>query len=336
MPVKDERLARKIARVRDGELEEARRRFGDSLTGAAFSEDGIRSIAEDINEAALKALWAQPAYGAVARRLAELGVPRAADKGVVAHALRDGFRMGTATVALYLHATPGGLTYSRLLAVGALTGNPGHGKTHALIAYMRFLGYIEPGGVGDDGRERPYRPTERMREAFRSYFLEHLQAITPLSPEAGAVKQLIEAEDGLFDRFMAHVGEGMMLIGMVGRQQEDQGPTMGLFSDRRSGMAMLWRILLSAPDDGRWPAAESFPLSIADLARRCGVSRSHVQRLLKDAEAAGMLTTDGLGGVRVTPLLHQEVHSFLGIFVICLAGCARDLLKGRTARGHGG
>lgn len=328
MPLKDERLARKIARVRHGELATARARFGATLSSDAFSEAGLRSFAEDMNEAAIQAVWSRPGYEAVARRLAQLGAPEAADKGVIAHALRDSFRMASAMVALYLHATPGGLTYSRLLALGALSGNGGHGRTHALIAYMRFLGYIEPGASGEDGRERPYRPTPRMREAFRRYFLEHLEAIAPLSAEADTVRRLIEGDERQFDAFMARVGEGMIVIGMVGRESPPE-PDISLFSERRSGLTMLWRLLLSAPEAETWPSREAFPLSIADLARRCGVSRSHVQRLLKDAEAAGMLQVDGAGGVRATSLLHQEVHSFMAMVVICFVGCARNLLEDR-------
>lgn len=328
MSLKDERLARKIARVRDDELATARARFGATLSGYAFSEAGLRAFADDMNEAAIQAVWSKPGYPAVARRLAELGAPEAADKGVVAHALRDSFRVASAIAALYLDATPGGLTYSRLLALGALGGNGGHGRTHAVIAYMRFLGYIEPGAAGEDGRERPYRPTARMRSAFRRYFVEHLEAIAPLSAEAGALLRLIEADEGQFDTFMARVGEGMIVIGMVGRDGPAE-PDISLFSERRSGLALLWRMLLSTPAGETWPSRDVFPLSIADLARRTGVSRSHVQRMIKDAEAVGMLEVDGAGGVRATSLLHQEVHSFLAMLVICFTGCARNLLEDR-------
>lgn len=330
MPLNDKAFGAKLDRVASAELEQARARFSQVAPQSAFSEDVVENVRKDLNEAAIRAVWEHPAYPAMARRLAELGVPDRADNGVIAHALRDAVRLWGGMWCLYLCATPGGLTFSRFDTLQRVAGIGGRARTHGMIAYLRFIGYIEPDADGGgDGRERRYRPTTRMREAFRSYFTESMDVIAPLWPDAAAVLPLM-GEDEAFDDFTAAVGEGLMIAGLLARM--NNAPGLSDFSGRRSGMVMLWALLLSAPQTESWPCPDTFPIRIAEIARRAGVSRAHLQRLLQDCQANGMMALDGAGNLRFRTLLRREVDTYNAMFVICMGACARKVLALRAER----
>lgn len=324
MPLNDKAFGAKLDKVRGPETHQVRGRFRQVVPEHAFSPEAVESIRRDLNEAAIQAIWEHPAYPAMARRLAELGVPDREDNGLIAHALRDALRLWSGLWCLYLCATPGGLTFSRFDTLHEVAGIGGRARTHGMIAYLRFIGYIEPdadGGV--DGRERRYRPTPRMREAFRRYFIENLEIAAPIRPEAAAMLPLMN-DDQAFETFMAAVGEGMMIAGALARM--NHAPGLSDFSGRRSGMVMLWVLLLSAPETRSWPCPDPFPIKVADIARRAGVSRAHLQRLLRDCQASGMMALDEGNTLRFRTLLQREVDTYNAMVVICMAGCARNTL----------
>ncbi|MDQ0462346.1 AraC-like DNA-binding protein [Caulobacter ginsengisoli] len=319
LTVDDGRLAARIAQIRGEQLERVRRRLGTAIPTHVVSEETLTAIAHDVREAELLRVLNDPAYPGVARTLAELG--SGGGGGLIDKALRDVTRLVGAMWALYLDATPGGLTHSRLTALWEASHTGGRTHAYALLAWLQFLAYIEPAGEApDDGRARLYRPTERMRSAFRAYFTAQLRAIAPLRPEAAQVADRI-GDPQVFARFVALTGEGLLAATLLLRPQ--QPPPFNLISRRRSGLVMLWTLLLSAPQAGVWPPAGAFPVSVNDLARRSGVSRMHLQRLLDDTVRAGMLARGQDGTVRVRSGLRREVNSFLALLVVCLANTAR-------------
>src|SRR5581483_5108036 len=66
------------------------------------------------------------------------------------------------------------------------------------------------------------------------------------------------------------------------------GPLRQIFIARDGGMRILQQLMIGQPP-GRRRLLEAAPLSRADLARRHRVSRTHISRLLGDAQAAGAL-----------------------------------------------
>jgi hypothetical protein len=320
LTVNDRRLAARIAEVRGEQLERVRRRVGTAIPTHVISEEFLTAIAHDVREAEILRVLTDPAFPAVARTLAELGA--GGHGGMIDKALRDATRLVAASWALYLDATPGGLTHSRLTALWEASHTGGRTHAYAMLAWLRFLAYIEPAGESaEDGRARLYRPTERMRSAFRSYYAAQLRAMAPLHPEVLAVADGLE-DPAVFARFVALSGEGLLAVTQLLRP--DQPPAFNQFSRRRSGMVMLWTLLLSSPDRSAWPSAGTFPISVADLARRAGVSRMHQQRFLDDAVQAGMLARYPDGAVRVRSSMRREVNGFLAIMILCLVHTARQ------------
>ena len=315
--INNARLAAKVEQVRTEQMERVRRRLGSAVPAHVLSEAWLTDVSAAIREEELERVWSHPDYPEMARRFAALGAPRTADNAMVNHALRDSARLVAGIWALYLHAG-GGLTHSRLDALLDVAGSGGRARSAAMIAYMRFLGYIEPAAAAD-GRERRYQPTDRMRGAFRRYFADQLEVGRMLEPRVQ--RMLARMDDAAaFDAFMAVLGEGLLITALLHRL--NTGPSLSVFSGRRSGMVILWELLLMAPAGEVWPTRETFPYTVAELARRCGVSRTHVLRTLRETEAVGMLALEGEGRIRILDMLHVEVNSFVALSLICLNACA--------------
>lgn len=323
MAINDDRLARNVEHVRTVVLEKARLRVARDLAVHTLSDRLLEDVVRLVSEERVARLTVHPAFPAVVKAVAAQESPGVHDPGLLGHAMRDANKMTAAILALYLDATPGGLTHARLDALTDLAGVGGRAKTHALIAYMRFLGYIEPAPAEGDGRERRYRPTPRMREAFRRFFIDRMTALLPIAPELGPGIARIARDDD-FRAFMAIIGEGLVILAM--QHKLNDGPSLDVFSRRRSGLITLWRLMLSAPPEDSWPPQQRFRFSAIDLARKGSVARSHVQRLLRDAAAVGMLEIEDDGWVRVTPLLRGEVNAYIAILAITLGYCCRELM----------
>lgn len=93
---------------------------------------------------------------------------------------------------------------------------------------------------------------------------------------------------------------------------------LGIFLERDCGMLILMDLMLAQPADRSRLLARA-PLSRYGLARDYGVSRAHINKMLSDAAAAGLLSLEDDGGTvlfshRLSELL--ELHSaaiFLGL-----------------------
>lgn len=321
MAISDEVLAATLEVIRREQIDRVRRRLGSTTPAHVLSEAQLQDTAHHIREAEIARVCGHPAFSRVGRAIAQAGLPEAADNGVAIHALRDVGKLAAATWALYLHVTPGGLTHARFDAFCEVSGHGSKAWSYALLTYLRFLGYIEPSAETGDLRERHYRPTDRMRQAFRGFVVSHLRAVAPIDADSGAYAARVEADDAAFDAFMAELGVGSLVVGLLHRF--NPGPTLDIFSRRRSGMVILWGLLLSAPPSDGWPPREAFPLSLAAMARKAGVSRMHLTRALRDGEQAGLLALDGAGSVQVTDLLRTEVNTFAALYVICLGATVR-------------
>lgn len=320
--VNNERLRGRIEIIRTQQLERLRTRAGGMVGAHVLTDERFEWVAEAMREEHILAIWADPAYPEMARRFAEIGAPKNRDNAIVHHALLDLGRLAAGIWALYLHSG-GGLTHTRLAALWELSGGGGsRARAHAMIAYMRFLGYIEPDAPAADGRERRYRPTRRMRDSFSQYFGEQLEVVAMIRPEIRRVIDRLH-DDAVFDAFMALLGEGMLIVSLI--YNVSASADLNVFSGRRSGMVILWEIVLMAGPVEDWPNSAPFAFTVAELARRSNVSRTHVLRALRAAEADDMLDLSREGSLRIRSKLRIEVNTFIALSLICLGACAMGL-----------
>lgn len=208
----------------------------------------------------------------------------------------DRGRFIVALLATALHhglAGPGGLTAARLKATCAETGLCSPGRARALLALMQWAGYLAP---AEQGR---LVPTRRLVDMHRERIAPQLATAALVAPEAAPAA----------DR----IGEAAVLAGFCLAQCEafvagfrfvEHAPALSVFVERNAGLLVL--LSLKLVEVGEMPAATA---SVAALARRFHVSRPHVGRMLRDAEAAGLVRRTG-ESVRMQPALLAALNCF--------------------------
>lgn len=262
---------------------------------------------------ALDAVIARPDFQRLARGYVTCWLPKSDDSRLLEITMRDLGRLVSGYWALYLDASPGGLTLSRLskLLEGTALSSPG--RARALLLYLRFLGYIEPDtGQRGDGREKRFRPTAQMKEAVRERLRRDFAALRDGDPALAAMADRLEDET-LFSFFnWAH---GAFLAAQF-KVYRVKTVSLDTFSSRYSGMMMLARMLLSGEPDDQFPPIRPVSYTVAGLARDAGLSRAQVRRLLGEAEREGFMVPAGEGRMTFTPLFAEHFNMFAAAMIL--------------------
>lgn len=173
-----------------------------------------------------------------------------------------------------------------------------------MIVFLRFIGYIEPVKGSGDARVRAYQPTGRMAAAFRERYRLECEAAATLDPAFATALARINEPD-FFAAMMAAIGE-LTLAGL--QQFEPQQTSLNAISHRFAGMMVLGELLATVETpDGAYPPVGDFRLSLATLAKACGVSRTQARRILQAGQAEGFFGLPGEGEITLTPLLAEHV-----------------------------
>jgi hypothetical protein len=85
---------------------------------------------------------------------------------------------------------------------------------------------------------------------------------------------------------------------------------------------------LGAADDDALVSGAPAAVSISELARRIGSSRTHVIKLLNDTAADGLVDRSSGDGIVLLPRLSDAVHEFFAIGYLFLAHCAKAIREG--------
>ncbi|CAN5777214.1 hypothetical protein BH11PSE1_BH11PSE1_14560 [soil metagenome] len=237
--------------------------------------------------------------------------------------LKDGGRFFAGLLALYLHAT-GGLTLARLRDLCARTGITSRGRVLAVLSGLRMIGFIEPAPRKGDARVQLYRPTARMVGAFRGRISVELQGCALLSEPAARLLARFE-EDAVFSAVMARLGD---LLTTPALFNNAPASPIAIFSDRNAGTIILYALLAGGEPGDRFPPRGPVRMSVAGLAGRFKVSRTHVLRLLRDAESQGLLRRDSEGVTGwLEPALQREAELLFQLVFAILDGLAKEVLR---------
>lgn len=280
---------------------------------------------EGVSDEKIATLRALPGYADACRQL-NRQAQALAKKDTVFHAnFRDIGRMVLGTLALYLHAT-GGLTHRRLCELSNEGGVLSSGRASAILLRLRMIGYVKPSDQRSDGSARLYVPTEKMIEAYASRTALELAALVKIEPEMAAFMAFWE-RDRNAALFALYSQFGERLIYAAVNAREDLKP-FETFITRDAGMLMFYAILDSADRGGDFPNAAPFDISLADMSRRFGVSRTHVMRFFRDAEKAGFLARDAQGNLTVaTAELCRSFSEYSATVQIALMAMVHRALK---------
>jgi hypothetical protein len=211
-----------------------------------------------------------------------------------------------------------GLTPGRIKSFCARAGLCSEGRATAILAFMRLTGHLVAETHPADRRITRLRPGEKLMETTRARTAHQFASAALVCPDiASGVERLADPafERDVFTEFHSRFPMRPYVV--------EQFPEMRLFTDRDAGMMTLFVLMLGADPSDSMPPGKPVPLSIAALARQFGVSRTHVLRLIRDAEGAGMLTRVGDKGEQVAfaPRLREGLSNLVAALFQLAALC---------------
>lgn len=289
----------------------------------------------EITRAEIAAMRADPRFPSAMRHLAEGILETYSGNRLLNRLLSDRGRIVFGILALHFHfyadATGTGLTPTRLVQACEDTGVCSRGRARALLALMRWAGYLEPDLATSDRRKRPLVPTERMLKAYVRRWQLLLEAAAVLAPDDTALPKRADDPDlirGLVIEMGLAFRNGFRLL--------DHVPALRQVAEQDGGFYVLLAIALSGPPGGGFPAAVPIGLSISALAARFHVSRAHTLHVLREAEAHGFLRRNGTGPASVIclPPLKAALEDFFATQIAFFTRCARRALNGGADGRH--
>jgi hypothetical protein len=290
----------------------------------------LRITAEEV-----VALRRHPGFAEAARASAAMMVELYQGNRLLNAIVNDRGRLVISTLAVHLHYSAvaddphSGLTAARVKAFCAAEGVCSPGRAAAVLALMRWAGYVAPAPQAANIRTDRLVATQRLIDLHRERWGRQLEVVAAVLDEG---RQALDSLDR--PGFAAAFAAGHAALFTSGVRLTDHAPALELFIDRNCGLLILANlVILGAPDDDPLPR-RPVPLSISALAKRFGVSRPHVIAVLRDAEAAGLLERLGPGGaqVRLSPRLLEDLESFFGSVFLFNAHSARLALKALAER----
>lgn len=281
-----------------------------------------------IPDSALLEMRAQPRFAEAARHAATQSLALFDRDPIMTRALKDVGRVVLGMIALYLDAK-GGMTLSKIQAFLVDMRLTSPGRAAAMLIQLRLIGYVVPAEVQPNRRVRIYEPTPRMRAAFHAHFRKDLEALSFMESEAAGVLARFD-ESAIFNPFLVRFGQGLIDAAKV---HNTRVPGLDLFSQRNAGLTILTDLTLAGDAGDEFPPRGPIRFSVAGLARRFGVSRPHVLKLLRDAQKAGFLKRDAEEGVGVMePVLREKIANYYATNFIGMAACALSALDATAPR----
>ena len=175
-------------------------------------------------------------------------------KGLLSRVLNDRGRVIGGLGALYLHFAPApgdkeaGLTVGRFQALCAEVKLCSPGRARAVLALMRYAGYLAPApGRAPDRRQRRLVPTERLIELHRQRWRRYFEAMALVMPEEGRKALEIHGRPEFTAAFVRHLG-AMYLAGF---RPLHHAPDLERLIEKNAGLLVIVSLFLAATDGGR-------------------------------------------------------------------------------------
>lgn len=217
-----------------------------------------------------------------------------------------------------------GLTPTRMKVFCAELGICSPGRATAMLSLMRFTGYLTPDLQGSDRRQRRLVATDRLLDLLSARWRLHFTAMAPLMPDGDALLTALD-EPGFAPALVFAMVERFQF----GFRFMTHAPGLGLFGERNAGMLILASLLTAGAPDDTMPPRRAVPLSISALARRFGVSRPHVLKLIRDASEDGSIERFGPDGdqVLIRAQLAEAAQNFFATMYLFFADCGREAMR---------
>jgi len=180
-------------------------------------------------------------------------------------------------------------------------GISSRGRAATLIDFMRGRGLLVPVSGGDG---RILAPSADLLNYYRAVARSGTDALRELDSEVAV--RIDMADDALIREYIIISAEVAQQLPAMAFSADPSA--LSLFFNRDSGLLVLYAILEVI--NGNGPADEG-RLSVSAIARRAGVSRAHVLKMLADAHALGIVIWDKeQHRIRLTARLRDQMDAF--------------------------
>ena len=262
-------------------------------------------------------IMGRPGFADACRASHKFSTERVGRNPLLARVTIDTSRLIYGYLVLYLDAQ-GAITLKAIQDMCRDIGLASHGRAQAILFHLRAIGYLQRDPESTDRRSRRYLPSPEMKAALRECLTDELRAFSRIEPEAGEMAKRF-SEPEFFRAFLMRFGKGTV----DALKFRNQRP-IGHFSDSNAGLIMLWDVILSAKDGDVYPPRGPLKMSVRDLARKYGVSRTHILRLFRGAENKGLLTRNADDQtVTLSEMFARDIAEFLSIIFLGLAVSAQ-------------
>jgi DNA-binding MarR family transcriptional regulator len=172
-------------------------------------------------------------------------------------------------------------------------------RVHDLLSRLVKTGYLEQRAAPQDRRVNILMPTGKLIAQDQDFLVSHHLPLQTLYPDPGYA--LIMTRDPAFQLKQRLVSRDLFALGA---QILAGNPIVMLFMGRDAGIMILIKMIQMAAMQA---GAEPLKVSYSDLGGRFGVSRTHVRKLLADAEELDLVRLTKAGGqlVELKPPLLQ-------------------------------
>jgi len=188
---------------------------------------------------------------------------------------------GMAVMLTYMH-TPFTAGTLRSVLVGAHVCSDG--RAGAMIAGMRRSGVLYP-SPNSKGKGRAFELAvgKDLEQYLCARMRVEIEAMAQMSPIARASLPLLDSDPQIISRAIVHVGSQLFAaLEHFGANSN----VINFFAQRDFGILLLAEIRLGSRTS---PQGEPFAFSLSHAAKRLGISRSHVRKLVSDAQDAGFV-----------------------------------------------
>ncbi|HEY4344903.1 MAG TPA: hypothetical protein VGN05_11190 [Parvibaculum sp.] len=268
-----------------------------------------------------KALQARPDYRDLMRDIAQANLDLTKDSDHLGRVLRDRGSYLIGMVALSFYSTTGELTAGVLANFCAESGICSSGRAMALVAHLRDLGELLPETEGPAGRGQRLKPGAALVGLYRDNFYTNLRGLSAVDARGAEGMALL-------DNGGTHALLNQLLISLAAAGEDfrtSPETPLYLFTEHEGALAMIQDFVASGARGNR-PVLDRVFVSVSALARRHRVSRPHVLKLFKDAQARDLLTWNAQERLLVfTPSLSAVYEESLALVFANLLVSVEDL-----------
>lgn len=291
---------------------------GPQPAGPAFAAD------EFLPPGAIGALQSHPRFHEAVRVAIAGLIEMYGRNRLLNRVMNDRGRAMGSMIALYLHFCPmegdkrAGLTVGRFQALCRDMKICSPGRAWALLAMLRFEGYLAPEPGASDRRQHRLVPTSRLIELHLQRWRCQFRAMALVMPE-GHMALEVHRRPEFMAVFLRHLGASYL----AGFRLLDYAPDLARLSEGKAGLLVISSLFLSAAD-GPTPGGTAVPISISALSMQFGIARAHARKLLASAADTGLVRrTDRGDTLIVLPRLVLGVNNYFAALFVLLAHCAR-------------